>query len=292
MKIEAMLRQYRVPYKTGGTDSHVGRGWIGVHCPWCGKHSDKYHLGINISTDHPFATCWKCGSKRLIDVLVKLTHEPPAVCYQLLDGLERSVSKVEERSLGKFQMPAGVGPMGKAHKRYLKSRGMDPDAIAQLWGVQGIGLASYLSWRLWIPIHYHGEPVSWTTRAIGQAEPRYITATPEQESMSIKSVLYGGDMVRHAAIICEGPIDCWAIGPGAVAVCGLSYTKEQLVEMSNFPVRVVCFDSEPQAQKRARRLARELRLFPGETHVVELESGGDPAEADKTEIEELRRRYL
>jgi len=169
---------------------------------------------------------------------------------------------------------------------------MNPDEIERLWGVQGIGLASELSWRLWIPIYHQGEVVSWTTRAIGNTDARYITASPEQESKSIKSVLYGGDMVRYASIICEGPIDAWAIGPGAVAVCGLSYTKAQLLETSKFPVRVICFDSESIAQKRANRLAKQLQVFPGETHVVVLESGDDPAEADRSEILELRERFL
>ena len=30
----------------------------------------------------------------------------------------------------------------------------------------GIGIAPRLQWRIWIPIHYHGEIVSWTTRSL------------------------------------------------------------------------------------------------------------------------------
>jgi DNA primase len=99
-------------------------------------------------------------------------------------------------------------------------------------------------------------------------------------------------LVRHAVIVCEGPIDAWTIGPGAVATCGLGYTRSQLMELSQFPVRVVCFDREPAAQKRARRLARQLQVFPGETHVVELETGKDANECQRNEIMELRKQFL
>jgi DNA primase len=178
------------------------------------------------------------------------------------------------------------------HRKYLSNqRRLDPDEIAQLWGVQGIGLAAEYAWRLWIPVYHFGEVVSWTTRAIGTGM-RYLHAPPEQESVPIKSVLYGSDLVRHAVIICEGPIDAWTIGPGAVATCGLGYTREQLIKLSQFSVKVVCFDSEFQAQKRARRLARQLQVFPGETYVVELQTGKDPNEADRREIMELRKTYL
>ena len=36
----------------------------------------------------------------------------------------------------------------------LKKRGFNPSDIQRLWGVQGIAIASKLSWRLFIPITY------------------------------------------------------------------------------------------------------------------------------------------
>lgn len=292
MTIQSILKQHGIPYKEVGHDPDVRQGWIGLHCPWCGKQSSKFHLGINIETNRPFATCWQCGSKRLIDVLVELIHESPSTCYHLLEGLGHLPVKALTHVQGTFQVPSGVKPMTKMHRQYLRARGLDPDEIERIWGVQGIGLAARLSWRLWIPIHFHGEVVSWTTRAIGETDARYITARPEQESVPIKSILYGSDLAQLAVIICEGPIDAWAIGPGATATCGVSYTRSQLMEMSRFSIRAICFDAESTAQKRARRLARQLQVFPGETHVVILETGKDPAEADKSEIKELRRKFL
>jgi hypothetical protein len=54
----------------------------------------------------------------------------------------------------------------------------------------------------------------------------------------------------------------------------------------------VCFDGEPEAQARARTLARTLSLYPGVTWNVKLESGEDPATADQEEIKELRKKFL
>ena len=57
-------------------------------------------------------------------------------------------------------------------------------------------------------------------------------------------------------------------------------------------VRIICFDGELKAQKQAERLGRELQNYPGETQVVKLETGEDPADADPGEIRELRERFL
>jgi hypothetical protein len=230
----------------------------------------------------------------LYDVLIEVLKENPSVCYDLVKGLDRGrVEVLPQQRRGKLVIPAGVGPMLPIHRKYLSlQRGLDPDEMDELWGVRGIGLAAEYAWRLWIPVYHHGEIVSWTTRAIGTGSQRYLHAPPSQESQPLKSVLYGGDLVRHAVVVCEGPIDAWTIGPGAVATCGLGYTRSQLLEISKFPIRVVCFDREPAAQKRAKRLARQLQVFPGETHVVELETGKDANECQRSEIMELRKRFL
>jgi DNA primase len=121
---------------------------------------------------------------------------------------------------------------------------------------------------------------------------RYVSARPDQELTPHKSLLYGEDYTRHAVVICEGPTDAWRIGPGAVATMGLSVTLSQVYRMSRFPVRVICFDNESEARRRADRLAKQLQPLPGETYVAWIETGKDVAEADPAEVVELRRRFL
>ena len=170
---------------------------------------------------------------------------------------------------------------------------MDPKTTPLRWGVMATGPHGRLAWRLWIPIHVNGQVVSWTTRAIGDhVRPRYVSASPEEEIVSHKSVLYGEDLAGPTIVIVEGPLDVWAIGPGAVGVLGLQVTPEQINRMGRYPLRVLCFDNEPAAQRRASRLADLLASFPGDTDIDRLETGDDPADAEKEEIEELRKRYF
>lgn len=182
--------------------------------------------------------------------------------------------------------------MKQVHKRYLKERGFDPEEIAGKWSVQGIALASRLCWRLFIPIHHQGNVVSWTTRSIcPEANQRYIAAKAGEEAMPARSLLYGEDHARHGIIVVEGPLDAWRIGFGAVAALGVSYGREQVARMSKYPVRAICFDSDPKAQRRAAKLCETLRVFPGRTVRVELDAE-DPGSASVKEIRKLRREFL
>lgn len=195
---------------------------------------------------------------------------------------------------GKLALPAAEALL-PAHRSYLTKRGFDPDEIAEIWGVKGIGpLHPRLAWRLLLPISDRaGKVVSWTTRSIKKdAKLRYISASPEEESVPHKSILYGAHLARDAVVIVEGPISAWGIGLGGVATCGLGYSQEQLIAMSGYAVRAVCFDAEPAAQRRAEELCRELAAFPGRTENVVLETGKDPAECDPEEVEEIRVAFL
>jgi DNA primase len=209
-----------------------------------------------------------------------------------LEGIDRSFRR-EVKPSGRLKIPTDAGSMMKPHRNYVKGRGFTPSLIEEVYQVGGIGVSHRLAWRLFIPIHYRGRMVSWTTRAIGNAQgPRYVSARPSEEAVSHRTLLYGEDLAGHSIVVVEGPIDAWAIGPGAVATMGLACTKDQIEKIAQHPSRAICFDSSEIAQKRARKVADQLKNFPGETDVVELESGEDAAEADPEEIEELRKIYL
>lgn len=291
MNVQSLLAELRIPYRTAGQHEHARPGWIQIDCPYCSPSSNRFRLGINLAKG--YASCWCCGGKRLVDVMSAVTRQPIRVCYEWLHQLKwDTVAHIQPRRSGKLQVPKTVGRLLPPHRQYLHRRGFDPDEIAGIWGVQGIGIDSRLGWSLFIPIHHKGEIVSWTTRSIGDGPRRYISAGANEEAIPAKHLLYGADLAQHAIIVCEGPIDAWAIGPGAVATMGLNYSKEQFIAMTKYPVRVVCFDNEPKAQYQAERLASELSQYPGDTYCITLETGKDAAESDKQEIQELRARYL
>lgn len=289
MTFAEILSEYNVETAPDG-HHHSRPGWVQFDCPRCGKDSHKFHMGYSINNG--FCNCWNCGYANTVDVLVELTGLTYREVRDLLSDLQVD-HLPHARPAGRLEIPKGVKPLSKlkAHRRYLAKRGHLWKQLDRIWGVQGIGFEKEYAWRLFIPIHYHNEIVSWTTRTISN-DPnvtRYLSASAKQESMNHKELLYGEDYARHAIVICEGPFDAWRIGPGAVATLGVGYSESQISRMLKFPIRAICFDST--AQKRARKLRDELSAFKGETFIIELDSK-DADVAAENEIQKIRKEIL
>ena len=267
---------------------HCCPGWVQLDCPFCSPNSNKWMLGLNKS--HGYCNCWQCGHHNLVGSLSLSSNIEPRDIYPLLKNIQQT-RYIEKQRTGKLIIPDGVEDLHPAHKRYLIERGYVPEEIVNLWDVQGIGISTDLSWRLFIPIYLDYQVVSWTTRTIGDSETRYISAGVEEEAINHKHLLYGEDLVSHAIIIVEGPIDAWRIGPGAVATFGLNISPEQIGRMSTYPLRVICFDNTTNAQKCAQKLANTLSLFPGETYIACI-TGKDVDTSPISEVSELRQRFL
>lgn len=288
--IQAILQEHHIPYRMAGEHHHVTKNRIGIDCPFCSPNSNKYRLGIHLFRNS--VSCWVCGkldSYQVYNVL-GLSY---AVQQSIREAQRQSntylaAPGVKPRGTGTLKLPDGLGPLLGAHKAYLGDRGFDWKTVLEEWGVQGIGIAPRLSWRLFIPITQSNRVVSWTTRALSNnTELRYITAKPEEETVSCKSVLFGSDRAKHSILICEGPLDSIKVGYGAVATLGVDYSRKQLREMAKFPRRYVCFDNEPQAQTRANELVDDLCDLPGETWNIVLDCK-DPGEAGEKELNQLR----
>lgn len=283
MDFAELLTQYRIPFHASG--SKTRQGWINLQCPWCDK--DPY-LGYNISGR--YVSCWNCGRHGLTATIKLLTGLSQNECVDLIGELPHDFVGGEKlRAKGQLVLPTGLGPLGTLHRDYLRERGLSSRSLIKLWEIAGIGqFGGLLRWRIFIPIYFNNQLVSWTTRAIGDRRPRYWSARDSESLVPIENLLYGIDYVRNTVIVCEGPVDVWALGPGAVAVLGLRTSPSQLEQLSRVPKRVICFDAEPNAQHRARRLLNDLSVFDGETVNVVLESGKDAAEASEEEVRMLR----
>ncbi len=265
-------------------------GWV-FDCPACSPGAGKWKLGIN---ENSLAChCWTCGRVSLLAALASVSGRRESELRPLVERLRGSRKPLEavKRGRGVLVVPKGVGPLLGAHKKYLEGRGFCPDGLERVWGVQGIGHAPRLSWRLWLPVTLGGRVVSWTTRSVGGAKQRYVSARPDEEEWPHKSLLYGADLCHHAVVVTEGPFDAMRVGPGAVATFGTSVSRAQVVRMLKFPVRVVCFDAEPAARRAAESLCATLGTFPGRTVRVELDAP-DPGSAEDSEIKQLRKEFL
>ena len=289
MTFEEILQDNNIA--TAGDDHHHARqGWIQFDCPWCGQDTGKFHMGYN--EQGKFVNCWRCGSHSLVDTLIKLTGLHYRHIKMILEDIDDGIHIKIEKTKGNYKPPNNVGVLGKAHKNYLIGRKFDWETLERLWDLQGIGISASLGWRLFIPVHHHGKPVSWTTRSISDTvTAKYINAKPEEEDVPLKSLLYGEEYVRHAIVICEGPSDVWRIGPGAVATMGIGYTQAQMLRMIQYPIRAVCFDNDLRAQERAKKLTDDLSAFPGETLNILIDEA-DPGVASPSTVKKIRDMFL
>lgn len=283
MQIQELLSEIGVDYRESG-HHHCRPGWIQIKCcPFC--NSDNFHLGFNLAGR--YFVCWRCRGHYGPKVLEALGI-PRAKARLLFPQLDTSVAEKRERKQISLVEPKGRGPLQRSHRDYLESRGFNPDEMIRLWKLEGIGLHSNLAWRIYIPIIYHDQRISWTARAIGdRVTQRYISASAEEEVMNHKETLYGGDYCSHSIIIVEGPTDVWKIGPGAGGLFGTAFTPAQVRKLIEIPRRVICFDSDPTAQARALELANQLSCFPGVTENLRIDSK-DPGSASPKEIRLIR----
>lgn len=293
-----LLDQLEIPFKDKGHE-HCRPGWVQLDCPYCSPGWEHWRLGYNIR--YGYLNCWTCGGKRIVDTLCELAPKlSPGEAHRLLKKVDEvdELSPREHRTRpGRLQLPKSVVDLtpqdARKHWSYLRQRFPHHDVmdIIKLWNVQAIRQTTQYSWRLFIPITIAGEVVSWTTRSISdRPQKRYINAPGDHEKVSAKSVLYGADRAGPGIVICEGPLDAWAIGPGGTAIMGLTYSQAQIEQMARHPFRVIWFDGERAAQRRARKLADDLSQFEGETSVLTFsEKVKDAASADRETLDCVRR---
>ncbi len=288
MNIRELLTDLNIPYLEHGQHHHSTEGWLQCDCFQCSPNSGRYKLGINLSL--LYCSCWSCGRVSLASFLMECKGLRYPEVVKLLGNVDKE-ALVRRTHTGKLKLPPDVDKLLPIHRKYLSSRGFDPDEIASLWQVGGIPLAVKHAWSLFIPVHLGDEIVSWTTRKLSDEGRRYFAAPSSDEAVPAKDVLYGAEHARYSVVVVEGPTDVWRVGPGAVATMGTSYTTSQLRAIAKYPRRIICYDREVSAQKKARQLCADLSFAPGETINVILDAK-DPGEADPEEIKELRSRYL
>lgn len=294
MQLTDVLHELGVDFTT--THHHVSSGWIGIDCPQCSPGWRKYRFGIRANSGK--SSCWMCGKVNPVKLLSLASRKDFGTVLNLWQQIEFvRAPRSTQRPVRQCILPQGVSFMGAAHRRYVADRGFDPDYLYNVWQVGAIGAHHSdrdLRWRVFAPIHNEdGIVCSWTARTIrDSARLRYKTASDEESAISPKDMVYGEHMVQHAAFITEGLFDAWAFGPGGCSTLGTAFTDNQIARLSRYPMRVVCYDNSPDAQKRAKTLCKQLSMFPGTTENVKLDRSEDPADALLTgELAEVKQHF-
>jgi len=303
MDIEGLLRACNIDYVSYGQHHHVTEGWVNIHCPFC-SGSRNYHLGINLEKGNCY--CWRCGSHKLSEVLQEVLKISYKEANRLITKYRAGGPRIAQEEANRkvkikpLRLPPNIVPLQKNHRYYLIKRKFDPDVIAQLWGVQGIGPASILdgidfSNRLFIPVYWDGELVSFQARAISNKEPKYLFCPKDRQLVNPKDIIYGNpDGWADGVGICvEGVTDVWRLGKKAFATFGIDYRRPQIRCMAKIFKKVfVMFDGgEVQAQKKAKRLVDELSALGVDAYQVVLKEG-DPGELSQEEANRLVKDLL
>jgi 5S rRNA maturation endonuclease (ribonuclease M5) len=308
MSLLDLLNEYRVDY-ANETHPSVSQGWVGIHCPFCVGSKD-YHLGANLESwgFH----CWRCGPHKTTDALAAILHISGSEAFQLLKKHKRSnynyarLLKKKEKDTNKLvrmesiKFPSMTGKMTELHKNYLISRNFDPDKLEKEWGLLGTGPIAYLGkinykFRVLAPFYWNGKIVTFQARdCTGQQAYRYLACPPDEELISIKSIVYQHkDVPTGGSAICvEGITDVWRLGKRAFAVLGIEYSTAQLLSIAKMYKKVIIlFDPEPQAQRKARSLSARLQGLGIETRIEKLTSS-DPADLKQEDADALVRHVL
>jgi len=275
--------------------------WLEVRCPFC---SDKgLHGAVNVKSGA--YNCWKCGGHSMTE-FVSITSNTPNDFRDVAKYLEpwytdadiyatRKVDDDTEHSIKiekTIRMP-GTSPLGAAMKQYLRSRGFSPKYMEKMYGLKDGGIAGRWAWRLMIPVNIDGKLVAWQGRTIGKDNPlRYMASSLDESAMDIKDVVYNLDYVRGGkAILVEGVFDSWKIGPGSVALFGISLKDSQIQLLaSRLEEAYILFDPEPKAQEQASVLARKLANLGVKATVLNMEDteSEDPGDLTADEVRQLR----
>ena len=273
-------------------------GWVNINCPMCDDPSN--HGGFNLS-DH-YYNCWRCGAHDIVQVLREITGKSRSQIEEELKGYSKNYYQKFKPSKDKnkvapensvLELPDGTGPLSEAHKKYLRKRNFDPVEIEQFWSAQGTTHYGDYKFRIIIPIFIDNAIVSYQGRDYtNKSDLRYKTCKIEDELIHHKYILYGADHIPQSrvAIICEGPLDVWRLGPGACATFGSTWTPEQLSFTRKRADKIfVMFDPEEEAQEKAEKFAWAFCGLGGKAEILMSDSGVDPGDMEDDEIIELRR---
>lgn len=304
MDVLRIYQDFGINHATEG-HKHCRDGWVNTECCWC-SGNPGLHLGWNIEDEYFY--CWRCGSHPPIKTLSAILNLPTTETYKIINQYGVVRSYVKKKPVGKkdFILPTDLTELTPQHKKYLKERKFNPDKLEKIWGLKSTGPLSYVfgddkdydyRFRLFIPIHWNGELVSFDTRIakdIPKDSPlaKYKACPVNREIKERKKILYGNQEAwGDIGIGVEGPTDVWRLGETACATSGIKYTQEQVkVIANNFKKFAVVFDDEPQAVKQGRKLVKDLQFRNVDAYQVKIK--GDPGSMSDSDAKKLVKNIL
>lgn len=306
--IEEYLQARGIPYSNSNS-KNVGKNSIGISCPFCGDHqySGNNHLGIKLDTKQ--WNCWICGagkSKHLLSLIVELEN----CSYQQAEEILKPFTHSDLVSIyGRHQEPIQLksklvlpkeckNELLRPHRKYLGSRGFDPDYIFYKYKLKSVGPISK-RWKLSLiaPIFYNHRMVSFISADVTRERAEKYKNLPIDESViPINDTIYNLDNAKNSVLVVEGITDVWNIGDSCVGLYTKRATLQQLKILSEFDRVFIMLDSDTNKPLTlnmlppSEQLAQDLSAFTN-TEIIELDYG-DPADLKEDDVRSLRRELF
>ena len=290
--ISGYLSSKGILYTTEG--KNVSAGWLGTRCVFCGDKSN--HLGINLQSFN--FSCFKCGETGSILKFVAAVENTDwsqvrKIVAEFSSQEFKTHKRLDQEPIRQFKAPTIEMGLSKLAQHYLRTKRNFPyKMLVRKYGIGSFDPVSFFRFRIYIPVYFNGQLVTFTTRAyLDRIQPKYLHCPKRTSSLFAKETLYNIDNAKDGtAVVVEGPIDAWRIGNGAVATFGVIYTQKQVKLLRERFKRVfIMYDAD--AQDQAWKLADELSTFNMEVNVVTLKIG-DPGSMTATEAREIRQEIF
>ncbi len=256
------LEHFNISYsQTGGM---VTKSYIGIeHCPFCKK--GKTHSAIHRER-HNFY-CWVCGGHSLFNYIKKVLNTDNHHVMKYMKQFSSSPNIVSYKNTypvwnSKCKLPKGTHSLDIKFREYIKNRGY-PLQVIKKYNLKNTGVQGDFRHRLIFPFYINEKLTTYIGRSISKKS--YIDCPIHKSVLSPKFSLYNYDMLQNNqnCLIVEGVFDCIRIGDNCISTSGVSWTDNQIkLLLKKNPKKVfVCYDSEYEAQQKAKKLCGTLSLY-------------------------------
>lgn len=269
---------------TTTSGKHVSAGWIGTRCVFCASRGDDDHLGFNTRGD--YFSCWKCGGHAVIDFIMRVDHCDLREAFRTEAEYQTHgyvAQRIRESLNAGTKVEIPDAPLSKAERRYLRSRGFDPDELQSRYSLRSGGIVRPWAYRIVIPVFEDRTLVTAIGRAIcDETEPRYWNMPIEKSIRQAKHCLYNIDSYEgeSAVLVVEGVTSVWHLGEG-VATFGAKVSALQTARLARFSRITIAFDADEAGRRGADALGTALAALGREVSVVDLPEGCGPTEVGK-----------
>ena len=241
------------------------RGWMKGVCPSCGR-LEKF--GFNISQNR--TNCFVCEyHPSPIDLVMELeglgTYQEAWSFLKVYEGrqyLEPVIERIEHIDAvlpdGFKSLILGDGRLGRTVRKYVKSRGFDPEEMSYKgWGYGTRG--DYFGYLI-IPFYIGGKLVYYNARRFMGSGPKYMNPSIEDFGLGKSLIMYNIDAlaIYETVYLVEGAINAETIGNQGIATGGKKVSHYQMSMTIKSDVKDVIILLDPDAFDDAVRIGLEL----------------------------------